>query len=73
MNGITVKTLKKLVDEQIKHGNGDKIVLLSCDDEGNGYHTLFYGFTAELESLKMISEWGLFHDNNDPNEAVILG
>ena len=73
MNGITVKTLKKLVDEQIKLGNGDKEVLLSCDDEGNGYHTLFYGFTAEYESLKMISEWGLFHDSNDPNKVVILG
>lgn len=73
MNGITVKTLKKLVDEQIKLGNGDKEVLLSCDDEGNGYHTLFYGFTAGLESLKILSEWGLFHDSNDPNKVVILG
>lgn len=73
MNGITVKTLKKLVDEQIKLGNGDKEVLISCDDEGNGYHTLFYGFTAELESLKIISEWGLFYDSNDPSKVVILG
>lgn len=73
MEGITVKTLKKLVDEQIKLGNGDKEVLLSCDDEGNGYHTLFFGFTAETEDLKTLSEWGLFHDNNNPNEVVILG
>ena len=71
--GITVKVLKKLVDEQVKLGNGDKEVLLSCDDEGNGYHTLFYGFTTEEESLKALSGWGLFHDNNDPNEIVILG
>lgn len=73
MSGITVKTLKKLVDEQIKLGNGDKEVLLSCDDEGNGYHTLYYGFTTEEESLKMLSGWGLFHDENDPSKVVILG
>ena len=73
MSGITVKTLKKLVDEQIKLGNGSKEVLLSCDDEGNGYHTLFFGFTTEAEDLKTLSEWGLFHDDNNPNEVVILG
>ena len=71
--GITVKVLKKLVDEQVKLGNGDKEVLLSCDDEGNGYHTLFYGFTTEEDSLKMLSGWGLFHDDNDPSKIVILG
>lgn len=73
MNGITVKTLKKLVDEQIKLGNGDKEVLLSCDDEGNGFHTLFYGFTTELEELKALSDWGLFHDFDNPEDVVILG
>ena len=73
MNGITVKTLKKLVDEQVKIGNGNKEVLLSCDDEGNGFHTLFYGFTTEEESIKMLSDWGLFHDHNDPKDVVILG
>lgn len=73
MSGITVKVLKELVDEQIKLGNGNKEVLLSCDDEGNGYHTLFYGFEDELDTIKQLREWGMFHDNNDPNNVVILG
>ena len=71
--GITVKVLKKLVDEQVKLGNGDKEILISRDDEGNGFHTLFYGFLTEGETLNDLYNQGMFHDNNDPNEIVILG
>ena len=43
--GLTVKQLKTFCNEQIKKGNGNKHVLISCDDEGNGFHTLFYAFS----------------------------
>ena len=39
---MTVKRLKELCEEQIKKGNGDKIVILSNDEEGNGYHECYY-------------------------------
>ena len=73
MQGITVRELKKLVDEQIKEGNGNKTVLISRDDEGNGFHTLYYGFTDDQADLDMLYTEGLFDDNNNPKTVVILG
>lgn len=43
--GITIEQLYKECAKQIKAGNGKRHVLLSNDDEGNGYHELFFGFT----------------------------
>ena len=43
--GITIEQLYKECVKQIKAGNKDRHVLLSNDDEGNGYHELFFGFT----------------------------
>ena len=42
---ITVKDLLKACQEQVDKGNGDKGILISRDDEGNGYHSLFYLFS----------------------------
>jgi len=42
---ITIEQLYKECVKQIKAGNGKRHVLLSNDDEGNGYHELFFGFT----------------------------
>jgi hypothetical protein len=44
-NQITVKELYKLCEQEIKAGNGDKNIVISDDNEGNGYHGMFYGFT----------------------------
>ncbi len=41
---FTVKELRRICDEQIKEGNGDKVIMISDDDEGNGYHYLWYQF-----------------------------
>jgi len=73
MDGLTVNDLHKLIVRQINLGNGDKTVLISADDEGNGFHTLFYGFTAGKEDVLEYSKYGLFHDKNDPNTVVLLG
>ena len=43
--GITIEQLYIECAKQIKAGNGKRHVLLSNDDEGNGYHELFFGFT----------------------------
>lgn len=43
--GITIMQLYAKCMEQIRLGNADRHVMLSNDDEGNGYHELFFGFT----------------------------
>ena len=73
MNGMTVKVLAKYCLEQIRKGNGDKIVQISQDDEGNGYHTLYYQFTDDLEEIEACYEYGMFHDNLDTTNVVLLG
>jgi len=45
MDQMTVKELFDLCKKEIKDGNGDKNIVISDDNEGNGYHGLFYGFT----------------------------
>ena len=48
---ITVNKLKILCEEQIKKGNGNKVIMTSDDDEGNGYHYMWYDFTEAKELL----------------------
>lgn len=73
MTGLQVKHLYAICVENMKRGNGDKIVLLSDDDEGNGYHTLYYGIYDDPEGLERLHDSGYFHDNNDPRDVVLLG
>lgn len=54
--GLTVNDLFELCKEQIKKGNGNKHIIISNDDEGNGYHTLFYSFTDNKEILEYMLE-----------------
>lgn len=70
--GITVKDLALLCMEQINKGNGNKHVLLSDDDEGNGYHTLFYSFMDKPEDIAACLEYE--HDRTHTKDnCVILG
>ena len=45
MNALTVNDLLKECQKQVKLGNGNKTIMISQDDEGNGYHYLWYSFT----------------------------
>lgn len=54
--GLTVNQLLELCKKQVKKGNGNKHIIISNDDEGNGYHTLFYAFTDDAENLQYILE-----------------
>lgn len=47
-NQITVKELLELCREQVKRGNGNKVIVVGDDNEGNGYHGLFFGFTEDV-------------------------
>ena len=70
---LTVNDLANACKEEIMKGNGNKYVLVSSDDEGNSYHTLFFLFVDDQELITKCAEYGLFHDNNDPNDVILLG
>ena len=72
-NAVTVKELLEECKKLVKMGYGDKTVLISSDDEGNEFHTLFYGFTYTPSEVKQIAECCWFHDRNNPDDVVILG
>ena len=46
---LTVKELAKLCQDEIKKGHGDCSIMISDDDEGNGYHYLWYSFITANE------------------------
>ena len=72
--GLTVEQLFLLCHEQIKKGNGKKHVLISDDDEGNGYHTLFYSFTdSDVEGFENLLEQEHDRGNHNKDNCVILG
>lgn len=74
MVGLTVKDLLSACKEAVKEGYGDRVVMLSDDDEGNGYHTLFYAFTSDKDMLRYIFEDHLLHDDGyKPEDIIILG
>lgn len=82
MKPLTVKVLKELCEEQIKKGNGDRIIMISDDDEGNGYHYLWYSFITPEELDKENEDVGLpkeynFNYNDErvskKEDTIVLG
>jgi len=70
--GVTVNDLYKACAEEIKNGNGDKHIVISSDDEGNTFHTLFYLFATDRETV----EYCLDNEQDGthtPENCVILG
>lgn len=65
--GLTVNALCVECIKQIANGNGEKHVQISRDDEGNGFHTLFYGISTEG-----LNEYD-YHDDVDMDDIVLLG
>ena len=70
MKPITVKELYKLCEEEITKGNGNKVIMLSQDDEGNGYHYLWYSF---CEAKDVITENEISKDIASLDDTIILG
>ena len=69
---MTIAKLKVLVDNEIKKGNGNRMIVISDDNEGNGFHGLFYGFTIIDEKSK---EYYPIYDSisDDTKEIIVLG
>ena len=45
MKQLTVKELRKLLQEAEKQGYGDRLLVTADNEEGNGYHGIWYGCT----------------------------
>lgn len=76
MEQITIKMLYEMAKQEIEKGNGDKLIVLSNDNEGNGYHGMFFGFTSKVNDIKECTENGtnVYDSHSDnPKEIVILG
>ena len=70
---MTVKQLYLELAEEIKNGNGDKAIIIADDNEGNGYHGMFYGITSDPETIRDAVEDLYDSAETDPDKIVILG
>ena len=48
---ITVDELKMLCLKASAKGLGDRKIMISQDDEGNGFHALYFAFTMPKECI----------------------
>ena len=72
MTQMTVKELVLHLHEELRKNPSlaNKKIVISNDNEGNGYHGMFYGLTDDVKGTE-----DYIYDSvtNDPNEYVILG
>lgn len=74
MKAITVRDLAVKCTKLIQTGYGDKKILLTNDDEWNGYHELFDGFFTDMDEALAGGQFtphGVTADNI--KDYVILG
>lgn len=45
MEPLTIKELLELCKKEVEKGNGNKVIMTANDDEGNGYHYMYYPFS----------------------------
>lgn len=70
MGQMTIEQLCELCKMQVQAGNGKKKIVISDDNEGNGYHGLFYGFTPVTEDF----EDDIYDSQSkSPDDTIILG
>ena len=73
MDVITVKQLYKECKKQIDAGNGNKVIMISDDDEGNGYHYLWYSFSNDVKELTEYTCTRVDEDIATEENTIILG
>lgn len=74
MNQIKLKDLYVACKEQMEAGNGEKFLVISDDNEGNGYHGMFYTLTV-INTDNDDGFAGLISDNAEPNihNIIVVG
>ena len=70
---ITVNELLNYCEEQKKAGNGNKVIMISNDDEGNGYHYLWYPFCDLNDEEIYFEDCFLDEDIATKEDTIILG
>ena len=76
MTQLTIKDLYRNLADEIKKGNGDKVIVVADDNEGNAFHGLFFGITSDVNDIKEAVEYsnGIYDSvEKDPQKIVILG
>lgn len=71
MKPITIKELYEECKKQIEKGNGNKVIMLSDDDEGNGYHYCWYLFSTPDDV--MLEDYLIDKRNAEKDDTIILG
>lgn len=67
---VTVLQMYQSLQKAIKEGHGSKYLVLSDDNEGNGYHGCFYGISPlEPGTIELVSDSQIM----DPNKLMIIG
>lgn len=55
---------------QMEKGNGDKVLVVSDDNEGNGYHGMFFAISpCEPDTARLIYD----SNENRPSNILIVG
>ena len=71
--GMTVSDLLTACEEQVAKGNGNRHIQISRDDEGNGFHPLYYQFTDDGVEIQAVTRQGLLDTIAKAEEIVLLG
>lgn len=66
---MTVEDLFVLCGKELDKGNGKKNIVLSDDNEGNGFHGMFYGFSPVDGFEDDIYD----SHTSSPEDTIILG
>lgn len=71
MKPLTINELYEECKKQIEKGNANKVIMLSNDDEGNGYHYCWYAFSTPEDVL--IEDYMLNTEVSAKDDTIILG
>lgn len=67
---VTVLQMYQALAKEIKKGNGNKYLVVSDDNEGNGYHGCFYHISPmEPETIDLVTDLQVL----DPDKLMIIG
>ncbi len=74
MAQLKLKDLYQACKQLMKEGHGEKFLVVSNDNEGNGFHGLYWTFSAFGDNVGD-GIWPMIDDcvEDDPENILILG
>lgn len=74
MDQITVEQLFLACAREIEKGNGKKNIVISDDNEGNGFHGLICGFSPLTDPDGNLAVENIYDSQTcSPEDTIILG